>query len=125
MMRKLKILAAAAALLVAAPLAAQEMGGAMGPGRGSAAGPEPTYSGGHYNGYNQDNGFWAGEVAGDAVGAAAETAGAVATAPFRALGSSNAMAQGPDAATCAQRYRSYDPSSGTYMGYDGSRHACQ
>jgi hypothetical protein len=25
---------------------------------------------------------------------------------------------------CAQRYRSYDPASGTYMGYDGLRHPC-
>jgi len=25
---------------------------------------------------------------------------------------------------CAQRYRSYDPSSGTFLGYDGMRHPC-
>ena len=25
---------------------------------------------------------------------------------------------------CAQRYRSYDPASGTYLGYDGLRHPC-
>ena len=25
---------------------------------------------------------------------------------------------------CAQRYRSYDPASGTYLGYDGVRHPC-
>jgi hypothetical protein len=25
---------------------------------------------------------------------------------------------------CAQRYRSYDPASGTYLGYDGMRHPC-
>ena len=25
---------------------------------------------------------------------------------------------------CAQRFRSYDPSSGTYLGYDGQRHPC-
>jgi hypothetical protein len=30
---------------------------------------------------------------------------------------------GPDAeAYCEQRYRSYDPASGTYLGYDGLRH---
>lgn len=29
-----------------------------------------------------------------------------------------------DAASCAQRYRSYDPASGTYLGYDGQRHPC-
>jgi BA14K-like protein len=25
---------------------------------------------------------------------------------------------------CAQRYRSYDPASGTYLGFDGLRHPC-
>lgn len=25
---------------------------------------------------------------------------------------------------CASRYRSYDPGSGTYLGYDGYRHPC-
>lgn len=30
----------------------------------------------------------------------------------------------PDAASCAQIYRSYDPASGTYLGYDGLRHPC-
>lgn len=29
----------------------------------------------------------------------------------------------PDA-YCAQRFRSYDPASGTYLGYDGIRHPC-
>jgi hypothetical protein len=31
---------------------------------------------------------------------------------------------GVDASYCAQRYRSYDPASGTYLGYDGLRHPC-
>jgi hypothetical protein len=26
------------------------------------------------------------------------------------------------AAYCAQRFKSYDPGSGTYLGYDGQRH---
>lgn len=33
-------------------------------------------------------------------------------------------AGGADDAYCAQRFRSYDPRSGTYMGYDGVRHPC-
>lgn len=35
-------------------------------------------------------------------------------------------AEGPvvDASYCAQRYRSYDPASGTYLGFDGMRHPC-
>jgi len=31
---------------------------------------------------------------------------------------------GNDASYCQQRFRSYDPRSGTYMGYDGLRHSC-
>jgi hypothetical protein len=27
-------------------------------------------------------------------------------------------------ASCAQRYHSYDPASGTFLGYDGRRHTC-
>ena len=27
-------------------------------------------------------------------------------------------------AYCTQRYRSYDPASGTFLGYDGVRHPC-
>jgi len=31
---------------------------------------------------------------------------------------------GRDAGYCQQRFRSYDSTSGTYMGYDGMRHSC-
>jgi hypothetical protein len=31
---------------------------------------------------------------------------------------------GGDASYCAQRYRSWDPATGTYLGYDGQRHPC-
>lgn len=31
---------------------------------------------------------------------------------------------GVDASYCAQRYRSYDPATGTYLGLDGLRHPC-
>src|SRR5262245_22730364 len=33
-------------------------------------------------------------------------------------------AGGNDDAYCSQRFRSYDPASGTYLGYDGQRHSC-
>jgi hypothetical protein len=32
--------------------------------------------------------------------------------------------QGEDTAYCAAHFRSYDPATGTYMGYDGLRHPC-
>ena len=31
---------------------------------------------------------------------------------------------GDPAGYCMQRFRSYDPRSGTYLGYDGYRHPC-
>jgi BA14K-like protein len=31
---------------------------------------------------------------------------------------------GDATAYCAQRFRSYDPSTGTYLGFDGARHPC-
>ena len=34
------------------------------------------------------------------------------------------VVSGADPSYCAQRYRSYDPASGTYLGYDGLRHPC-
>jgi hypothetical protein len=33
-------------------------------------------------------------------------------------------AGGDSVASCEQRYRSYDPASGTYLGFDGLRHPC-
>ncbi len=30
-----------------------------------------------------------------------------------------------DPGYCAQRYKSYDPASETYLGYDGVRHPCE
>lgn len=32
--------------------------------------------------------------------------------------------EGDAVAYCEQRFKSYDPSSGTYLGYDGDRHPC-
>jgi BA14K-like protein len=126
------ILSAAILAAIGSPAPAQEMGGATGPG------PQADYQGytydqgGYYDQgyrrsydrrrYYRDNGP-VGAAAG-VVGGAAETAGAVATAPFRAFDNrdSYAMAQGDT--YCAQRYRSYDPASGTFMGYDRQRHPC-
>jgi len=35
-----------------------------------------------------------------------------------------AVSSAGDASYCAQRYRSYDPATGTYLGFDGLRHPC-
>jgi hypothetical protein len=63
------------------------------------------------NGWNDNRGVWP---------------GAIATAPFRGTRNDNSYAYMDDNASyCAQRYRSYDPASGTYLGRDGRRHVCQ
>jgi hypothetical protein len=42
-----------------------------------------------------------------------------------AIASSNAQAAySANAQYCSQRFKSYDPASGTYLGYDGFRHPC-
>jgi hypothetical protein len=40
-----------------------------------------------------------------------------------AIANSRAQALESDA-YCSQRFKSYDPRSGTYLGYDGQRHPC-
>jgi len=71
---------------------------------------------------------WGAPVAGGLI-AGAIIGGALATAPYAYPGYyPPPVAYGPppgDAvAYCMQRFRSYDPASGTYLGYDGNRHPC-
>jgi hypothetical protein len=44
--------------------------------------------------------------------------------PRGSYGSMEHRASNESDAACSQRYRSYDPSSGTFRGYDGARHPC-
>ena len=60
----------------------------------------------------------AGLAAGALIGGAIASQQAQAAAPTYAVPDQNAVAY------CAQRYRSYDPASGTYLGYDGVRRSC-
>jgi hypothetical protein len=48
----------------------------------------------------------------------------LASAPPAASEAYAAMGSG-NATFCAQRYRSYEPASGTFLGYDGRRHRCR
>jgi hypothetical protein len=59
---------------------------------------------------------WVGPAAGLAAGAI--IGGAIASQQ-RAQAAANAEIE-----YCMQRFRSYDPASGTYLGYDGRRHPC-
>lgn len=83
---------------------------------------------GYRRGYGRGYGYRRGPGVGAAVGAgvAVLAAGAIiggAIANSQAQGAQGAP--GAEAvAACARRFRSYDASSGTYLGNDGARHAC-
>ncbi len=85
-------------------------GGYYRPGVGLAAGAvvggaiaASQYGGYGYGGYGYDNGYYGSNPGYD---------------------TSYSTSGGQDAAYCAQRFKSYDASSGTYLGYDGQRHPC-
>ena len=81
-------------------IAGAAIGGAFASNAYGYGGPDydygPTYDDSYYDSGYVDN-------------------GAVAVAPGEV---------GVDSNYCAQRYRTYDPASGTYLGYDGLRHPC-
>ena len=74
----------------------------------------------HYGGYGwHHRGFGVGAgLAGLAAGAVIGGAIASQVAPAYVGPDANAVAY------CSRKFKSYDPSSGTYLGYDGNRHAC-
>lgn len=113
---------------------------------GGAAGPRyaGNWNGGWHGGYRRHGGFWPGLAAGALVGGAL-----AANAYYDPYyygggygyydnsyydggyydngyddGTVAVVPGGGDSTYCAQRYRSYDPASGTYLGYDGQRHPC-
>jgi hypothetical protein len=78
-----------------------------------------------YYGYRRNNGaaVAAGVIGGLALGAV--IAGAAAAPPPPAYYAPPPPPGGDWYAYCASKYRSFDPASGTYLGYDGLRHPCQ
>jgi hypothetical protein len=82
--------------------------------RGRGYGRGYGYGGGYRHGYRGGNGALIGGLAAGAIIGGAIAAGAA---------QQNAQAQ-QNASYCAQRYRSYDPQSGTYMNNDGNRYPC-
>jgi len=72
----------------------------------------------HHHGYH--GGYRRGPGAGAVIGGLA--AGAIIGGAI-AASQANAAAQ-QNHAYCAQRYRSYDPASGTYLNNNGQRYAC-
>ncbi|WP_027530881.1 BA14K family protein [Bradyrhizobium sp. WSM3983] len=110
----------------------------------SGGGRNFAAAGGHWNGgggnwhgggWHHRGGFWPGFAAGAAIGGLGSYAyygGDYYNDPYyddSYYDDSATVAVVPDSggdssAYCAQRYRSYDPASGTYLGYDGLRHPC-
>jgi hypothetical protein len=122
----------------AAAVASPSSGVAIGGGRGAAVAGNNWRGGGnwHGGGWRHRGGFWPGFAAGAAIGGLGSYAyyggdgyyddpyyygdsyydePSVAVVPDSG---------GDSSAYCAQRFRSYDPASGTYLGYDGQRHPC-
>ena len=97
-------------------------------GRGGYGG---GYNGGGYrNHYRGGGGFWPGVAVGVGVGS---TYGYYGSPSYYddsyGYYDDSAVAAAPPSdddavAYCTQRYRSYDPASGTYLGNDGLRHPC-
>jgi hypothetical protein len=102
-------------------------GGGVVAGSGNWSGG--TWHGGRHHHHHRHGGFWPGFAIGAGIGSAYGYYGnnyyyddpyyydetVVAAAP----------PVGDDAvAYCMRRYKSYDPASGTYLGYDGRRHPC-
>ncbi|MGA7805071.1 BA14K family protein [Bradyrhizobium sp.] len=130
-MRKSSLLGAFAILFatLGPAVMAQEAEGVLGPGSRYGLEPDSSNYPSSYDegaGHNRDGGFYRGyqinpfDATAGVISGAAETA----TAPFRALGGNDAYAMDRNDGYCAERYRSYDPASGTFMGYDGRRHPC-
>ena len=107
---RIKIMAGIAALAIAAS---------------SVVGTTPARAYWHHH-----DGGWAAPLAGFAAGAiiggalAAQGPYYYGPGPYYYGLSAYAYAAGGDTAYCAQRFKSYDPASGTYLGYDGYRHPC-
>jgi BA14K-like protein len=76
----------------------------------------------HHRGYNNGGAILGGLAAGAILGGAL-----AAQRPYYDDGYAPgyyADGGGDQDAYCFSRFKSYDPASGTYLGYDGMRHAC-
>ena len=88
----------------------------------------PGYYGGpRYYRRNNSGAVAAGVLGGLAVGAMIGAAAAAPPPPPPAYYGAPAPVYGGGdwLAYCASKYRSFDPASGTYLGYDGLRHPCR
>ena len=102
--------------------------GVIRPGGGGGPVAGGGYYGGRYYHRHRGGGFWPGF----AIGAGVGSAYGYYDSPYYyddTYYDDSVVAAAPPAgddsvAYCMQRYKSYDPASGTYLGYDGQRHPC-
>jgi len=107
---RIKIMAAAAALLVAASSLIAV----------SPADAQWRRHGGYHRGGGAIAGFAAGALIGGVLASQPGYYG-----PGYGYGPGYVADDGGDAVGyCLSRFKSYDPASGTYLGYDGARHPC-
>jgi hypothetical protein len=104
-----------APLAASVPTATENVQYYRGGGYGRGYGYGGGYRGRGYGYRGGGNGALIGGLAAGAIIGGAIAAGAASQA--------NAAAQ-QNANYCAQRYRSYDPQSGTYLNNDGNRYSC-
>jgi hypothetical protein len=95
-----------------------------------AAPAEARWRGGHHGGYHRGGGgaVIGGLVAGALIGGAIASSQRGYYGPGYGSGYAPGYYAGPaggdEVSYCLSRYKSYDPGSGTYLGYDGQRHPC-
>ena len=77
----------------------------------------------HWHGHGYGHGYGHRHYHGH-YGTGAAVLGGLAAGAIIGGAIANSQAQSNAASYCAQRYRSYDPGSGTYLGNDGLRHSC-
>lgn len=92
------------------------------PPRGWYGPPPPPRHGRWGNPYWRNNGWYYRDNSGAwiAAGVAGLALGAAAAAAMQ----NNNSVNGDAVAYCARRFRSYNPNTGTYTGYDGLQHPC-
>jgi len=126
-MKSFVLAALAASMIVATPGVSSAQIACTGAGYNCPTGNAANPNGGQYRGHGVNRGYhrraryYRGDGGFDGGGVAALAAGALIGG---ALASQLQQPIAGNSDYCARRYRSYDPASGTYLGYDGLRHPC-
>ena len=80
----------------------------------------------HGHGYHRHRHYGGGAALGFGLATGALIGGALAAQPRGYYAAPGGYYGAPDGSVeyCMNRFKSYDPASGTYLGYDGYRHPC-